>query len=313
MGVGGRRGGRGRSEAELALEDFAGRVAGQGVEEDEVARDLGSAEALAAPELERSVVDGAAGPLHDEGANALAPLRIFDAHDRDLRDVGVGFEHALDLGGVHVDAPRDDHVALATLDEEAAVAVASREVADAEEAVLHALTRRLGVVVVAGDEHLVAGVELAHLARSDLVPAVVEQADFVAGQRLADASGGGAQIGRLGHRDEARLGRAVAVEEDVAEVVHELRPERTGKRRADGEDAAHRSHVDVPGYPGPMWEMGLDSLRTTYGCTGAFSTYCIGTANPDAGDMKRHHRHHEGEEGKCRRDSSGNAVHLGTN
>lgn len=42
---------------------------------------------------------------------------------------------------------------------------------------------------------------------------------------------------------------------------------------------------DVPGYPGPMWEMGLDSLRTAYGCTGAFSTYYIGTANPDAGDM----------------------------
>ena len=41
---------------------------------------------------------------------------------------------------------------------------------------------------------------------------------------------------------------------------------------------------DVPGYPGPMWEMGLDSLRTTYGCTGAFSTYFIGAANPDAGD-----------------------------
>jgi Pectinacetylesterase len=41
---------------------------------------------------------------------------------------------------------------------------------------------------------------------------------------------------------------------------------------------------DVPGYPGPMWEMGLDSLRTTYDCTGAFSTYFIGTADPDAGD-----------------------------
>ncbi len=42
---------------------------------------------------------------------------------------------------------------------------------------------------------------------------------------------------------------------------------------------------DVPGYPASMWEMGLDSLRTTYGCTGAFSTYYIGTENPDAGDM----------------------------
>jgi Pectinacetylesterase len=42
---------------------------------------------------------------------------------------------------------------------------------------------------------------------------------------------------------------------------------------------------DVPGYPGSLWEQGLDSLRTAYGCTGAFSTYYIGTAVPDAGDM----------------------------
>jgi hypothetical protein len=41
---------------------------------------------------------------------------------------------------------------------------------------------------------------------------------------------------------------------------------------------------DVPGYPGPMWEAALDSLRTAYDCTGAFSSYYIGTADPDAGD-----------------------------
>ncbi|MGH7269724.1 MAG: pectin acetylesterase-family hydrolase, partial [Polyangiaceae bacterium] len=40
---------------------------------------------------------------------------------------------------------------------------------------------------------------------------------------------------------------------------------------------------NVPGYPGPMWEMGLDSLRTTYGCTNAFSTYYIGN-DVDASD-----------------------------
>ena len=31
--------------------------------------------------------------------------------------------------------------------------------------------------------------------------------------------------------------------------------------------------------------MALGSLRTTYGCTGAFSTYYIGDQVPDAGDM----------------------------
>jgi hypothetical protein len=41
---------------------------------------------------------------------------------------------------------------------------------------------------------------------------------------------------------------------------------------------------DVPGYPASQWEMGLDSLRTAYDCTGAFSSYFIGDADPDASD-----------------------------
>ncbi|HEX4448485.1 MAG TPA: pectin acetylesterase-family hydrolase [Polyangiaceae bacterium] len=41
---------------------------------------------------------------------------------------------------------------------------------------------------------------------------------------------------------------------------------------------------DVPSYPGPMWAAGLQTLRTTYDCTGAFSSYFIGTADADAGD-----------------------------
>ncbi len=69
------------------------------------------------------------GSLHDEGAHALAPLGIVDADDRDLGHLGVRLEHGLDLGGVHVHAAGDDHVALAALDEEAAVAVAPREIA----------------------------------------------------------------------------------------------------------------------------------------------------------------------------------------
>jgi hypothetical protein len=41
---------------------------------------------------------------------------------------------------------------------------------------------------------------------------------------------------------------------------------------------------NVPGYTADQWEMGMDSLRTAYGCTGAFSTYYIGD-QVDAGDM----------------------------
>jgi hypothetical protein len=41
---------------------------------------------------------------------------------------------------------------------------------------------------------------------------------------------------------------------------------------------------NVPGYTGDEWAMALQSLRTAYDCTGAFSSYFIGTENPDAGD-----------------------------
>jgi hypothetical protein len=41
---------------------------------------------------------------------------------------------------------------------------------------------------------------------------------------------------------------------------------------------------DVPSYPGSQWEAALGTLRTTYDCTGAFSSYYIGGADPDAGD-----------------------------
>jgi hypothetical protein len=34
---------------------------------------------------------------------------------------------------------------------------------------------------------------------------------------------------------------------------------------------------DPPRYPGPLWEEGLDSLRTYYDCTNAFSSYYIGS------------------------------------
>jgi hypothetical protein len=40
---------------------------------------------------------------------------------------------------------------------------------------------------------------------------------------------------------------------------------------------------DVPGYPASQWEAAMQSLRPTYDCSGAFSTYYIGNALPDAG------------------------------
>ena len=41
---------------------------------------------------------------------------------------------------------------------------------------------------------------------------------------------------------------------------------------------------NVPSYPGSLYEQGLTSLRTQYECTGALSSYYIGTGDPDASD-----------------------------
>jgi hypothetical protein len=42
---------------------------------------------------------------------------------------------------------------------------------------------------------------------------------------------------------------------------------------------------DVPSFDGGMYASGLTDLRTTYQCTGALSSYYIGTGDPDASDM----------------------------
>jgi hypothetical protein len=160
---------------------------------------------------------------HHEGLDPFAPLAVVYAHHRDLRHLRVGLDRCLHLGRVDVDAAGDDHVPLATLDEEAAVAIPAGEVPDAEEAVAHARSRRLVVVVVARHEHLVARVELAHLSDADLAAAVVEQPHLVAREHLADGPRGRAQVVGLCHRHERQLRRAVAVEEYVAEVIHDLR------------------------------------------------------------------------------------------
>jgi hypothetical protein len=89
--------------------------------------------------------------LHHEGADALAPLGIAHADDGDLAHVRMRFERLLDLGGVHVDAARDDHVALPTFEEITAASIFAGEIADREEAGLHRVGRG-GLVGVSDSE-----------------------------------------------------------------------------------------------------------------------------------------------------------------
>ena len=76
-----------------------------------------------------------AGRALDERHDPFAHQRVGLA-DRDrVADVGMGFEHLLDLGGADVLAAADDDVLEAADDLERAVGVERREVAGAEPAV----------------------------------------------------------------------------------------------------------------------------------------------------------------------------------
>src|SRR5262249_14797296 len=132
----------------------------------------------------------------------------------------------------------DDHVAPATFDEVKAGAIAACEIADAEPSVDLARSRRLVVVVIAGDDQLALYVQLADLTWRDVALAVAEQSDVVAGHGPADRSRRGAEVARICEGDEPRLGRAVEVVEDVSVPIHERDRQRPGQRCAAREHDA---------------------------------------------------------------------------
>ena len=101
-----------------------------------------------------------------------------------------------------------------------------REVADAEEAIAHAVARRFIVAVIAGDQERIAYEELTRLADADLASVVVDQADLVARHRVADRPRAVEQLGRRRERVDARLGRAVEVVQNEPETLHEAPCER---------------------------------------------------------------------------------------
>src|SRR4051794_4581440 len=112
---------------ELPLEDLAGRVARQLVDEHDVARDLVAREVRLDVVSELVLRRRPARLDDDERAQPLAELLVLDADDGHVADRRVAGEQVLDLAREHVLAARDDHLVVATSDEQAAVLV---EVAD---------------------------------------------------------------------------------------------------------------------------------------------------------------------------------------
>src|SRR4051794_21738423 len=103
--------------AQLAFQHLPRRVPRQSVHEHELTRDLRTGEPLARKSPERGLVHGRPRTAHHERAHALPEVVVGNAHDGDLAQIGMVLEHALDLGGIHVDAAGDDHVALPAFEE----------------------------------------------------------------------------------------------------------------------------------------------------------------------------------------------------
>ena len=104
----------------------------------------------------------AAGRGNDERLHVLFRQLRRHADDRGFGDVGMAFEHGLDLGRREVLAPPADHFLLAPDERVRAVAVVDDEVAGAQPTVDEHRGGLLRHLVVAAHDRGVAQLELAH-------------------------------------------------------------------------------------------------------------------------------------------------------
>src|SRR3954452_10629288 len=211
---------------ELPLEHLAGRRARQLLHELDVARDL------VAGQVRLDVLLDLVGRhlllRHHHGLEALAELLVVDAEDRGFLDLVVALEQLLDLLREDVLAARDDHVVVAAVDEQAPLVVEVADVARAHQPVDDVLVAAAGVAL---ELEVVADEDAARLAVLDELALVVVDPPDRAARRLAGGAPRLAQVPRRRDRRPRDLGRAVEVEEVVAEVVHPALAQRARQRR----------------------------------------------------------------------------------
>ena len=117
---------------EEPLDDFAGRIAGQGGNEVDFVRDFECGEVLRAVLADVGLGRLAVVLEDDDGADEFAERAAGHGDDGGLADGGVLAEDVFDLDGVDVLAGDDDHLVLAALEVDEAVGVDAGEVAGAE-------------------------------------------------------------------------------------------------------------------------------------------------------------------------------------
>ncbi len=136
-------------------------------------------------------------------------------------------QHRLQVAGIDVEAPGDDHVLLAVDDGQEALVVEAADVAGADEAATlriepFGLAGGLRPVVIAAHHHRRPTDHLANLADRQLGALLVDDADLVAGRGLAD----GVQLVRplVGRQyaGAAALGHAVGVDQPAGPAAQDL-------------------------------------------------------------------------------------------
>src|SRR5581483_11383794 len=119
--------------AQLPLIDFAGILARQGVAELDPLRHLIAGEVAAQEALDLFGGEHRALFDLDMSAQGFAVFLVGNAEDGAVAHAWHRHQHALDLGGIDVDAARDHHVAGAVAQEEIAVRVEVADVAERDE------------------------------------------------------------------------------------------------------------------------------------------------------------------------------------
>ena len=178
------------------------------------------------------------------GADLLAELLVGNAEHRAVAHARHLDQHRFDLGGIDVDAARDDHVALAVAQEDVAVGILVADVAHR-----HEIAQRdfapLGVVVVVGELREVrpAQIDLAHLALLHVAALLVDDAQGGALDDMADRAGLAERLRRIVPDHDAGLGGAVVFGDDRAPPFDHLALHRRRARRRPMRDPAQRGEV----------------------------------------------------------------------
>src|SRR5262249_29159864 len=185
---------------------------------------------------------------HAERHRRFAPLLARNADDGDVDDVGMLEQQHLDVGGIDVEAARDDHVLLAVEQDDEPVLVDAAHVARLEEqppvlVVPQELARLVGLLVVALHHDLRPPGQLADLAARQRPALLVEHDDLAAEAGLAHRMQlVGMEVG-LERAAAAAFGQAVDLDQPAGPALEAVGLNVRAERRAGRELGLERTEV----------------------------------------------------------------------